>query len=61
MEGKEKGDREEEQRRGGGGSSSMQNGWIYSCMAATLQAQQKTPDSISSGGRGNRVTPLLSR
>ena len=36
--------------RGGGHLSSMQNGWIYSCMLTALQAQQKTPDSISLGG-----------
>lgn len=34
---------------GGGHLSSMQNGWIYSCMLTALQAQQKTPDSISLG------------
>lgn len=27
----------------------MQSDWIYSCMLTALQAQQKTPDSISLG------------
>lgn len=48
--GKKRSVRERERSgRRGGHLSSMQNGWIYSCMLTALQAQQKTPDSISLG------------
>ncbi len=42
-------EQEGRKEEGGGHFSSMQNDWIYSCMLTALQAQQKTPDSISLG------------